>query len=169
MTPSQAVTIGGQEVASYDEIMDLISGRTLVDVESSEQAQFDIARQILEAPTLDDAVRPRTSVATRDVVGKPFEIRSFRIRPGEIEGKQGNYVLIDAVDLDSGEVVTLNTSAPNVIAVLCRAARGDHMPIRVTVAQAQVAKAGRSAPLTLVPYGEDGQPWYTTSAKGKAA
>ena len=40
-------------------------------------------------------------------------IRSFRFRPGEIEGEQGNYLLLDVVDLDTGEGLVLNTSATN--------------------------------------------------------
>ncbi len=166
---SNAVTVSGQELPDREAILDLIAGRTLVDVESSEEAQFAIARQILEATTLDDAVRPRTSIATRDVVGKPFEMRSFRIRPGEIEGRKGNYVLIEAVDLDSGELVTLNTSAPNVIAVLYRAAMDDALPIRVTVEHAQAAKAGRSAPLTLKPHSPNGEAWHHLKDRDRKA
>ena len=166
---NDVATIHGQDLPDREAILDMIAGRTLVDVESSEEAQFAIARQILEAKTLDDAVRPRTSIATRDVVGKPFEMRSFRIRPGEIEGRKGNYVLIEAVDLDSGELVTLNTNAPNVIAVLYRAAMDDALPIRVSVANAQAAKAGRSAPLTLVPYSPNGGPWHHLKDRDRKA
>lgn len=49
-----------------DEILDLITGKKLLDIESSEQAQYQIAQDILDAPTLEDAIRPRRSIATQD-------------------------------------------------------------------------------------------------------
>jgi hypothetical protein len=145
----------------------IISGEKLLDVESSDQAQYAIAQDILKSRTLAEAFGSRKSIATCDYQDKPIEIRSFRFRPGEIEGKQGNYLLLDVVDLDTGEALVHNTSATNIIALVCRAALEDALPIKVTIRPAREAKAGRKAPLTLEPYPKKG-PWYTRAA-GKTA
>jgi hypothetical protein len=61
----------------------------------------------------------------------------------------------------------LNTSATNTIALVCRAALEEALPIKVTIRPARDAKAGRKASLTLEPYTNKG-PWYTRAA-GKSA
>jgi hypothetical protein len=71
------------------------------------------------------------------------------------------------VDLDTGEALVLNTSATNIIALVCRSAPEKALPIKVTIRPAREAKAGRKAPLTLEPYTKKG-PWYTRAA-GKSA
>jgi hypothetical protein len=162
MTTTDLTTVPGRE-----ELLAIISGEKLLDVESSEQAQYAIAQDILNSRTLEDAFGSRKSIATCDYQDKPIEVRSFRFRPGEIEGKQGNYLLLDVVDLDTGEALVLNTSATNIIALVCRAELEQALPIKVTIRPAREAKAGRKAPLTLEPYTNKG-PWYTRAA-GKSA
>lgn len=168
-TSSKLPAITGQELPDRSEIIDVITGRTLIDVETSQDAQSAIARQIVEASSLDDAFKPRSSVASRDLVGVAIEVLSWRLRPGEIDGVRGNYALAEVVNLDTGEAFTMNTSAPNIVAQLWRATLDDAFPIRVTVEHAATAKAGRSAPLTLVPFSPNGEPWHHLKSGGRKA
>ena len=116
--------------------------------------------------SLEDAFGPRKSIATCDYQDKPIEIRSFRFRPGEIEGKQGNYVLLEVVDLDTGEAPCSTHSSTNMIAVVVQSRPADRASGQGDNPAAREAKAGRKAPLTLYPYTNKG-PWYTTSQQAK--
>jgi hypothetical protein len=76
VTNTELATVPGRE-----ELLKIISCEKLPDVESSEQAQYAIAQDILNPRTLEDAFGSRKSIATCDYQDKPVEIRSFRIRP----------------------------------------------------------------------------------------
>jgi hypothetical protein len=147
-------------VPDREELLSIISGRKLLDVETSEQAQKAIAQDILNAHTLEDAFGPRKSIATCDYQDKPIEIRSFRFRPGEIEGSRVTMCCSRLWTSTPGEALVLNTSATNIIALVSRGALDDALPIKVIIRPAREAKAGPKAPLTLHPYTNKG-PWYT--------
>lgn len=145
--------MAGNDLASREEVADLIRGRTLIPVEDSAEAQYSIAEDILAADDLGALFKERKSIAARDLVGVALRINSVKIRASTLEGKQGNYLLIDAVLLDTGEVIVMNTGAPNIVALLLRAAQLGVLPLEVVVAEAAKATPGRNAPLTLRPIG----------------
>lgn len=146
--------MAGKDLTAAEDAANLIRGRTLVPVEDSAEAQYSIAEDILAADDLGGLFKERKSVAARDLVGMPLQVNGVKIRASTLDGKEGNYLLIEAVLLDTGEVTVVNTGAPNVVAILLRAAQLGVLPLQVVVAEAAKAQPGRNAPLTLRPIGK---------------
>lgn len=91
-------------------------------------------------------------------IGQKFALGDFILVPSDIpEGiAKGRkvYMLIDAVNLDSGERIVANTSAPNIMAQLWRAkqfamAGNGTWPVNVEIQEAAPAKPGQNPPVRL--------------------
>lgn len=116
-----------------------------------------IVDQILTA-TEDDEIFGITggTKGTKEMVNVPLELRDVAFRNTQIvekDGtvKQGVYALLDAIELESGELVILNTSSPRIMAQALRLKELERLPKKVVVTEVAVAKPGQSAPLGLQP------------------
>jgi hypothetical protein len=137
---------------------DIIMGRgALEGIDDPANAQEQIVRRILEAPDEDAVLAEDSTVATKDLVGVPLEVRTFRIlksqladpETGEVVG--GAFMIVEAGNLqEDGAPVTLNTGAPKIMAQLIRLQQLDRLPVRVKVAEVGQAKPGRNRALQLV-------------------
>lgn len=141
-------------LATRGEDTDLIMGAVLPEIEDSEEAQRSIVASILQAEDVAALFTDRSTTATKDVVGIPIRVFDVSLRVGEIDGKDGTYMLINAADLENGEAIVLNTGAPNIMATLWRAKQLGALPMEVSVQEVGRARAGRNAPLGLKPEGE---------------
>jgi hypothetical protein len=90
MTNTELATVPGRE-----ELLKIISCEKPLDVESSEQAQYAIAQDILNPTHAGGCVRIVQVDRHRDYQDKPIEIRSFPIRParGAKAGRKASLTL----------------------------------------------------------------------------
>lgn len=134
--------------------LDLIMGKALPEVEDRDATSEAIIREILAAEGLGELFRSRSTVATRDLIGTPLLIRGVRLMRSNIEGIEGVWMLIDAVRLDTGEPIAVNTGAKNIMAILWRANELERLPVEVEIVHVGRARPGENAPLGLAPYGQ---------------
>lgn len=130
-----------------------VMGETLPDVDDPEIAQRAIAERILQADDLAGLFIDLKTTACKDMVGVPIEIRQCRVMRSNIDGARGTYMLLEAVNLTTGELCTLNTGAPQIMAVCMRATGQKYLPLQVEVIEAATPQPGKSAPLGLKPIG----------------
>lgn len=142
------------EISVREADIQSIMGEALPEIEDTEQAQRAMVERILSADDLAGLFPDGSTTATRELIGQPIEVRDCRIMRGDIEGSRGVYMLLDIVNLATGETLVANTGAPNIMASVLRAKRLNVLPFQVEVVEVARAKPGRSAPLGLRPTGE---------------
>lgn len=146
--------MASKALAPSEAAQDIVMGRTLPEIEDSEQAQEAIVRQILAAEDVAALFTDRTTTACKDFLNTPIAVRDVTLRRSTLGDDEGVYMLIDAVRLDTGEPVVLNTGARNILATLYRAKQLGALPVEVSVIEVGKAKPGQSAPIGLRPEGE---------------
>jgi hypothetical protein len=137
---------------------DIIMGRgeALEQIDDPANAQEQIVRRILEAPDVDSVLAEDSTTATKELVGIPLEVKSFRLLKSQLvdretgEVKQGAFMIVDAKRLDEDAPITLNTGAPKIMAQLIRLQQLDRLPHKVKVAEVGQAKPGQNRALQLV-------------------
>jgi hypothetical protein len=161
----------GKEIAPTTVGDDLarIMGDTVPEVEDSEQAQRAIVERILAAETAEDVWQDSASTATRDLLGVPLEVRDVKLMASNIEGATGTYALLDAVRLDTGEVILVNSGSPTIMATVVRRKQLGSLPMQCVVVEVGQAKPGQSAPLGLKPHGADLKAFEARKQVKKAA
>jgi hypothetical protein len=144
---SKDLVLREQEVAA-------IMGDIAPEVEDPAEIQRMIVNRIVSAQSIDELFIETGTVATKEVVGIPLMVQDCRLLKGEIEGEEGVYMLIEAVRGDTGELVALNSGAPNIMSILYKGKKLGLLPLQVEVAEAGRARPGYNAPLTLKPIGD---------------
>ncbi len=147
------MTQSKQELATREQDIRRLMGEVAPDAEDEQAVQRALVERILAADTLADTFQDLTTIATRDLKDKPIVIRDCRLMESQIEGSRGVYMLLDCVDMGTGEQFVANTGAPQIMATVWGSKRHGFLPIEVAVAEAKAAKPGRDAPLKLVPIG----------------
>jgi hypothetical protein len=137
------------EVVDVAKHADILTSEVLVEAEDSTALQRSIIESNLRAESIGDLFADEGTIAAKDYLGIPIEVIDVRLAEGEVEGKPANYMLIDAVNLDSGEKVILNTGAPNITSKLLNAKLRGWLPMQVAVKEVGRAKGGRNAPIGL--------------------
>lgn len=152
----------GNEIVHTDEVdlaaedaVELVMGEVLPTIEDRAQAARSIVEDIMRAETLGGLFKSRTTVATKELVGQPLLIKDVRILRSTLEeNKDGVWMLIDAVNIATGEVISVNTGSRNIMALLLRGKMQGQLPVEVIVIEAGRKRPGESAPLSLAPYGK---------------
>lgn len=137
---------------------DIILGRTniLDSIEDPANAQEQIVRRILQAPDEDSVLAEDSTIATKDLVGIPLEVVSFRLLKSQLvdketgEVREGAFMIVDARQLDNDKPITLNTGAPKIMAQLIRLQQLERLPAKVKVAEVGQAKPGQNRALQLI-------------------
>jgi hypothetical protein len=137
---------------------DIIMGRgeALDLVDDPANAQEQIVRRILAAPDEDAVLAEDSTIATKELIGIPIEVRSFRLLKSQLvdketgEVKAGAFMIVDAARLEDDTPVVLNTGAPKIMAQLIRLNQLERLPARVKVAEVGQAKPGQNRALQLV-------------------
>lgn len=141
--------MAGKEVDTIRKDADLLLGEVPIDVESSESMARGIIERNLKAETVDDVFAEQTTLACKDFVGNPIRVTDVRLAEGEIEGQATTYMLIDAVDMNTGDVLVMNTGAPQITSKLFNLKAKGALPIEVYIIEAAPAKRGRNAVLSI--------------------
>ena len=137
---------------------DIILGRTntLDSIEDPANAQEQIVRRILAAPDEDSVLAEGSTIATKDLVGVPLTVESFRLLKSQLidkdtgEVREGAFMIVDAKQLDDDKPITLNTGAPKIMAQLIRLQQLERLPAKVKVAEVGQAKPGQNRALQLI-------------------
>jgi hypothetical protein len=145
--------MAGKDLVLREQEVAAIMGDIAPEVEDPAEIQRMIVNRIVSAQSIDELFIETGTVATKEVVGVPLMVQDCRLLKGEIEGEEGVYMLIEAVRGDTGELVALNSGAPNIMSILYRGKKLGLLPLQVEVAEAGRARPGYNAPLTLKPIG----------------
>jgi len=137
-----------QEIVSTDkeDLARWVSGIDLPEVEDSTDIQIEIAMRILEAETLEDALRPLSTESGKEYVNRPFTVLDVRWRRSSLPGgKTQRYALIEGVDA-KGEKVTITSGAIQVMVALLKIQNLDALPCRIVIRQSDTptASGGRA-------------------------
>lgn len=96
-----------------------------------------ILEQLLSATSWEQLDDPWDSTNGQRLRGKHLRVDSITRRPSTYEGSLGIFLVVDSVDVDSGEKVVWTTSSISVVGQLVRAYVMKWMPLYVTVVVAE--------------------------------
>lgn len=131
------------------EAIELLTGARELAPEDSTAITRSIMERALRADTVEDIFAEEGTIATKDYVGIPIQVNGVKLNEGELEGEPSVYMLVEALNLNTGEVVILNTGAPNIMAKLYRLHQLEKLPIKVAVKEAAPGRRGQNAVLSL--------------------
>lgn len=104
---------------------------------------LSIIANILTATTWEELNRENELDNLQDFVGKRVKVIKLERRISDIEGGMPWYLMVDAIDADTGELVKINTSAGSPMAKLAMLHHFGNLPALVKVTKAEKAtKAG---------------------------
>jgi hypothetical protein len=98
----------------------------------AQQIMDKIAAEILAAETVEDILEGGQTTPVEGILDQPVIIHSFAVRKGDL----GPFAVIDCVDDDTGEILTVSCGGQLVLAALASFERLDSFPVRVRFAQA---------------------------------
>lgn len=149
-------------IRSHDDVDEFV--RILAGGEIPEDTGFDddpdevqrrIIEQILRAPDVTGmfaAASGSDAVGWREYRGKPVEIRGFRWRPSDFDVGSPVFVIVQATDIATGEIVNLTTGAAAVLAQLAWMAKHEQLVgAKVTLMESDKPTKAGYRPLKLVP------------------
>lgn len=141
---TELVTIDDPETA----LAALIRGEA---VEASDPAIVAeaIARRILFAETEAEAFSDISTWSSKDNVGKAYEVHDCVVLRSTFGDGKGGFLAIQVVDLDTGEVGVLTTSATKIGAKLLWLRLHDAFPRKVRIVQAERASSNGFYPLDI--------------------
>lgn len=104
---------------------------------------FGIIVDILNATSWEDLNRDAEMDDMRDWVGKRIKVTNMIRRESTLDNGMPWYLIVDAVDVKSGELVKINTSSGSIMAKLAMLHHWGNIPAVMTVTKAEKAtKAG---------------------------
>lgn len=154
MAASQEIAVrSSSDIAALDELHRLLLDpeAEVAEVSSDpDEAAREIIAQIMAAESDDETYSVGSATGWRDLEGVPVEIRGFRWRASTFEEGGNVYVIVSAVLLDDGEMVTLTTGGRTVLAQLYSLAKRGKLPgEQVRLVKAKKATANGFYPLQL--------------------
>ena len=142
-----------EELAMFREA--LLTGELEVDIDPA-VVMARIAERIMDSPDLEAAFKEPPLWSAKDQTGTPYELRRLNLHASKFEGGGPVFASVDAVDLSTGEVGVLNTSAVKHLAKLYVMARDHAFPVKVRITQSIRPTAGGFYPLDFELIEEEG-------------
>lgn len=133
----------------------LLTGELEVDIDPA-VVMARIAERIMDSPDLEAAFKDPPLWSAKDQTGTPYELRRLNLHASRFEGGVPVFASVDAVDLTTGEVGVLNTSAVKHLAKLYVMARDHRFPVKVRITQSIRPSAGGFYPLDFELIEEEG-------------
>lgn len=131
------------------DLLEMIKGGELPEVEDPLAIKEMIVAQILAAETEDEVFGAGGSTATNDVKHEPFTLRDVKVMRSELADALPIYMLLDVVFQADGKPAVLNTGSARIMAQAWRARELGLLPKVVQVIEVAKARPGESAPLGL--------------------
>jgi hypothetical protein len=125
----------------------------LAAIDDPEQIQRAILERLMTAETVEQVLREDETVATKQLVGKKLRVTDARVMQSSFEGGLGVYLIADAIDLDTGELIVVNTGATKIVGQLIRLKQKGWLPVDVTIKEVGRAKEGQDRALQLAALG----------------
>lgn len=107
-----------------------------IDVGPEPDPMLAILERIMAAGGIEDLPGIANTLPWKLALGRPFEVIDWRDRESDYDQGLARYMLVDAIDLETGEKVTLSTGAANVMAFLFVAKRRGWLPVQMQVVEA---------------------------------
>jgi hypothetical protein len=130
---------------SADNALDVFTQMLAMVPDAPESDGSEILARIMESDDIDDAGAQTSLPAAKDLVGKRFLVHGITKNAAD-EGMEGLpfYVIVDATDKRTGEVVRWQTSAKNITAWLVKLHLGNAFPADIEITSAKT-RSGREA------------------------
>lgn len=139
----------GKEVDIVKDNAEVLLGNVAPTVEDAQAMTRSIIERNLAAEDDDSLFAEQQSIATKDLVNVPLHVESVRIAEGEIDGEATTYMLIDAVNMQTGEKMLVNSGSPQVTSKLLNLHLRGRLPMDLYVKEVSPARKGRNAVLSL--------------------
>lgn len=139
----------GQELDTVQDASPIAALGALARIEEPEAMQQAILERLMTADSLEALLREDETVATKKLVGKPLEFTDCRVMRSNFEGGLGAYLIAEAIDLDTGELIVVNTGATKIVGQLIRAKQRGWLPLKATVKEVGRPKEGQDRALQL--------------------
>lgn len=130
-----------------DHILDKIIAEVEQLPESADDGQWNIVEQLLTATDMDDLNRPWEATSGKTLAGRRLQVTGVKRRPSAYEGGPEIFLVIDSIDLNSGEALTWTSSALAVIIQLAVAYNRGWLPL-----VAEVTAARKPTKRGFIPY-----------------
>jgi hypothetical protein len=135
---------------AQDDLLPAILGQAELRFEDPGEVANAIALSIATKTSAEDIFGLESTVSSKDLVGVPLEVRDWRLMRSDLSEEPSAFMVIDAVNLETGEVVVMTSGSKHIMAQLYAAKNAGLLPRRLTVQELRAAKPGQSAPLSLV-------------------
>jgi hypothetical protein len=134
------------ELVKWETVKDLMPHLAALEVpDDPEGSALAIVQRILSAPSAEAALSQPRAVGAREVLGRDLRVDRVRIAPSDfgVDGGIGVYALLDCVDTETGERMTVTCGALNVLAQLEVLVREQALPAEVRIVEsARPTRAG---------------------------
>jgi hypothetical protein len=128
MPKEQTAALAKGEAAKIAEAIGAEQGHD-VEFLTSEDAAREIIARILEAEDFDAILSSGSTTPAEDVLDVPFVLRDVRFQKSGVEGEGPPvYALIEAVDPETGETLTITCGSRNVMAQALRLKQTGNLP-----------------------------------------
>lgn len=114
-----------------------------------EQASREIVLRILESPDVDAVFDQAGTTPCTEIIGKQIQIEGARAMKSAFESGATMYLLLDVVDLATGEKLLVTCGARNVMAQLYRIQQLDGYPVACRITKSERPTAEGYYPLWL--------------------
>ena len=114
-----------------------------------EQASRDIVMQILAAEDVDAVFDIAGTTPCEEVLDRPLQIDQARAMRSAYDAGATMYLLLDVVDLETGESLKVTCGARNVMAQLYRITQVGKLPVRARISRTDRPTAAGYYPLWL--------------------
>ena len=91
---------------------------------------------VVNASKPEDLSRAWESMGTEDLIGKTIQVTGIKRAPSDYEGPLGVFLVVEAVDIGSGELVTFTTGAVSVVLQLVKAHAEKWFPLDCVIQKA---------------------------------
>lgn len=123
----------GNDLVTSQSIVAMLAEEVTETVTDPAEASLAIGRRILTAPDAESVLTPASTISTDELVGEAVELRDYRVMRSDIEGGIPYYMLLEAVRLDTGELIMIDTSSLNIMAQVWKLKRLEALPRRVRI------------------------------------
>lgn len=117
--------------------------------EAGGDAYSRIVAQILAAESVDDLDAPWQANSLRLMLNRPIRVDTIRRMPSDFTEGLGFFLVLDGVELDTGERITATTGSVAIVAQLVRAHSLGELPLTVIARASSRPSANGYTPLHL--------------------
>lgn len=128
----------------------LIMGQVEMSVEDTEATINRLIMQTFEAEKVEDIFGGTGTVSSQEAVGWPLVVRDYTLHRSDF-ATDGHavFMVVDAVRIDTGEVIALTTGAKRIMAQVVTAKARGVLPANVVIVEVGQAKPGQSRALMM--------------------